>query len=221
MAQSFCVPAVSVTTQNLHLNVLFNQVQIRFVFTLCTWTLRCQRGCFCNRVQCTAGALSAACARMCEKSRHIKCQQTKGKIVRRFKLRLLRERVEEYFLCDHCLSEQYSVFLMCVCIESICFQSRRVIVSSGEASVALASKDRNKEAETHCWCYQSLSVGDHTTELFFVFSVLDYQFLKQARSHSDSSKDFNNSSELKKKSSQQCDLVWCFLCLLFCPSEAR
>lgn len=41
-------------------------------------------------------------------------------------------------------------FCVYVCVENISFQSRCVIVSSGKAFVALASKDRNKEAETHC-----------------------------------------------------------------------
>lgn len=65
-----------------------------------------------------------------------------------------------------------------------------------------------------------LSVGDHTTEFFF--SVLDYQFFKQAPSHSDSSEDFNILSELKKRKNQvnQWTLFNGFG-LLCCPSEAH
>lgn len=122
--------------------------------SLRAWTLRgC---CFCHRVQCTAIALSTVCARMCQRSKRMECKHKQKKIVRRSGLRFMKRTSGRIFSL-RCSSSRavFRLFFVCMCVENISFQSRCVIVSSGKAFVALASKDRNKEAETHCWCYQS------------------------------------------------------------------
>lgn len=94
-----------------------------------------------------------------------------------------------------------------------------------KASVALASKNRNKEAETHCWSYQSYLLDIiQLGFLFFVFCqfwIISFWNKPGATVTQLKIPTFQLKWRKRKKKNQPCNLLWCFLCLLCCPSEVH